>query len=46
MYHTGMAELVGLYLCPKEARQIAKEKNKRSRNYEYFVRTKTAKGGV
>ena len=42
--YTVPAELVDLYFFPSEALRVAKEKNKRSRKYQYFVRTKIVKG--
>ena len=40
------ADLIDVYLCPKEARRIAKWKTLQSSVYEFFVKTKTVKGGV
>ena len=42
--YTVPAELIDLYFSPSEALRVAKEKNKRSRKYQYFVRTKIVKG--
>ena len=43
MYANNDPSFVDVYSDAKVARRIAKEKSSKSRDYEYFVRTKTVK---